>query len=214
MRNSNLLAASAIAAFVAGVPVAHAADVVDEIPVAPAPVDVIAEPSASWSGLYAGVTGGYGWGTFGTTAGDIDSDGFNGGIFGGYNYQNGNIVVGGDADVGYSWADGASAAGVAEQGWNGALRARFGYALDPVLLYAAGGVAMTQGELSDGLVTDDNTHFGWTIGAGAEALLTENIFSRVEYRYTDYGSKTYTLTAPTSADLNTHEVRFGVGMKF
>ena len=214
MRNSNLLAASAIAALLAGMPVAHAADVVDEIPVAPAPVDVVAPPSASWSGLYAGVNAGYGWGTFGTSAGDIDTDGFNGGIFGGYNYQMNNFVIGGEGDVGYSWADGASVAGTAEQGWNGALRARFGYALDPVLLYAAGGVAFTQGELSDGLVSDTNTHVGWTVGGGAEALVTDNIFGRVEYRYTDYGSKSYTLTAPTTSDLKSHEIRFGVGMKF
>ena len=214
MRNSNLLAASAIAALIAGMPVAHAADVVDEIPVAPAPVEVIAEPTASWSGLYAGVTAGYGWGTFGTTAGDIDADGFNGGIFAGYNYQMNNIVVGAEADVGYSWADGTSAAGIADQGWNGALRARLGYALDPVLLYAAGGVALTQAELSDGVVTDKNTHVGWTLGAGAEALVTQNVIGRVEYRYTDYGTETYTLTAPTASDLTNHEIRFGIGMKF
>lgn len=214
MRISNMLAASTIAALVAGNLPAVAADAVDDIPIAPAPVDVIAEPTASWSGLYAGLTAGYGWGEFGSTAGTIDADGFNGGIFAGYNYQTGNIVIGGEGDIGYSWADGAAGANIAEQGWNGALRARLGYALDPVLLYAAGGVAFTEAELSDGAVTDSNTHIGWTIGGGVEALVTENIISRVEYRYTDFGNETYTLTAPVSSDLQSHEIRFGVGVKF
>ena len=83
-----------------------------------------------------------------------------------------------------------------------------------MLLYAAGGVALTQAELSDGVVADKNTHVGWTLGAGAEALVTQNVIGRVEYRYTDYGTETYTLTAPTASDLTNHEIRFGIGMKF
>ena len=44
----------------------------------------------SWTGLYLGGHLGGGWGSFD----DLDLDGLVGGIHGGYNLQNGNIVYG------------------------------------------------------------------------------------------------------------------------
>ncbi len=214
MSRTNLLAASALVAIFAFAPTANAADVVGEEPPAPAPVEI--EAPATWSGLYAGVNVGYGWGDFENNAGigDIDADGFNAGGYVGYNFQAGQIVYGVEGDIGYSWLDGEVAGVVAEQGFNGAVRGRVGYALDPVLLYAAGGLAVTQAEVTAGALSDSNTHLGWTAGVGAEALVTQNIIGRVEYRYNDFGSETYQLTAPVDASLNSHEVRFGVGVKF
>lgn len=216
MSNKHLFAAAAVAAIVAYAPFANAADVVGEEPPAPAPVEIEALPT--WSGFYAGVNLGYGFGDFGTPAGDISADGFLAGAYAGYNFQAGQFVYGVEGDVGYSWLDGdgeGALAGVtAEQGFNGAVRGRLGYALDPVLLYAAGGLAITNAEATAGAVSDSNTHIGWTAGVGAEALVTQNIIGRVEYRYNDFGSETYSLPGPVDVDLQSHEIRFGVGLKF
>ncbi len=56
---------------------------------------------------------------------------------------------------------------------------------------------------------------GWTAGAGADVMVTEQVFGRVEYRYTDFGSDTFT-TASGDADVSDkdHRVTVGLGMKF
>ena len=102
-----------------------------------------------------------------------------------------------------------------DQGLNGSLRARAGIALDRFLVYGTGGAALTDLELSGGGVCDDQTLWGWTAGAGVESMLTDNITARVEYRYTDYEDKTFTLAAaPVNSDLTTHTIRGGIGLKF
>ena len=111
--------------------------------------------------------------------------------------------------------DGSSGAFSGNQDWSASLRARAGIALDQFLLYGTGGLAATGVEVSDAVSSDSNTHLGWTLGAGAETLLRDNITARVEYRYSDYEDKTYTLvTGTSSGDLQTHSVRAGVGVKF
>ncbi|WP_421851998.1 outer membrane protein [Oricola sp.] len=197
---------------------AMAADAIDVPPAPPAAAPIEVAPPATWSGFYAGGFAGYGWGTFDSSAGDIDADGFKGGAFAGYNLQDGRIVYGVEGDIGYSDADGTLGGGpvAASQTVFGSVRGRVGYALDPVLLYGTAGLAVTGAEVTDGAVTDSNTHVGWTVGAGADALLTENIFGRLEYRYTDYQSKNFTIGGPTtvSSGFSTHTVNTGIGIKF
>jgi outer membrane immunogenic protein len=56
---------------------------------------------------------------------------------------------------------------------------------------------------------------GWTAGAGADVMVTEQIFGRVEYRYTDFGSDTFkTSVGNVDVDDKNHRVTFGLGMKF
>ena len=43
-------------------------------------------------------------------------------------------------------------------------------------------------------ITNVSTVTGWTIGAGIEARLWSNWFARAEYRYADFGTRTYTNT--------------------
>ncbi len=38
----------------------------------------------------------------------------------------------------------------------------------------------------------------YTVGAGVDYAFTNNIFGRVEYRYTDFGSKTFDLAVARS----------------
>src|SRR5687768_11363205 len=199
---------------------AYAADTVIEEP--PAPAAPMEEPPLNtWSGPYAGVTVGYGFAGEteveepGVTT-SIDTDGFMAGGFLGYNYQVGNIVAGAEADIGYNWADGSNAGLTSESGVEGSLRARLGYVISPnILLYATAGGAAKDLEVSGGGFSDSNTMLGWTAGVGGDVMVTENIFGRVEYRYTDFGSEDFTLGG-TTADVSdkNHRINFGLGMKF
>jgi outer membrane immunogenic protein len=210
-------AALGLMAFLGTVP-AFAADAVMEPPPAPA-VPMEEPPVNTWSGPYAGVSVGYGFAgetedeTFATT---VDTDGFLLGAFAGYNYQVGNIVAGAEADIGYSWAEGTDLGLTSESGVEGSLRARLGYVVSPnILLYATAGGAAKDLEISGGGVSDSNTMIGWTAGAGADMMVTEQIFGRVEYRYTDFGSDTFS-TSLGDADISDkdHRVTVGLGMKF
>ncbi|MBC7279930.1 outer membrane protein [Hoeflea sp.] len=189
-----------------------AADAIMEQPPEP-PIAEVLPQTYVWAGGYLGGYGEYKWGEF--DAVPADADGFGGGVYGGYNWQSDNIVYGVEADVGYSGADVTSGATTGEQGFNGSLRARLGMDINPFLIYATGGVAATRAELSNAAGSDNNTHFGWTAGAGAEAFVTEKITTRLEYRYTDYQSKDYNLGGTNvSSGFDDHSVRLGIGMKF
>ena len=220
-RTSTLLAAASLAVLTSAT-AASAADAIlpPEPPAAP-PVEFV--PAATWSGAYVGAFAGYNFGKFdprtgGAALGDTDADGFAGGAFAGINFQNGAFVYGAEADLGYSGADGTEpvTGAVAEQGIFGSLRARLGYAFDPFLIYATAGGAATQAEVSLGGVSDENTHLGWTAGVGAEALLTENVFGRIEYRYTDSQDKDFNLGSGTivTSGFQENSVRAGIGLKF
>ncbi len=206
-----------LAALLATIP-AFAADVVMEVPAAPAvPMEV--PPLNTWSGPYAGISLGYGFGetedeTFGNT---IDTDGFLLNGFVGYNYQAGNVVAGAEADLGYSFTEGSNAGTSSDSAWEGSLRARLGYVVSPeILLYVTAGGAGKQLDLAAGGGSDGNTMLGWTAGAGADMMVTDNVFGRVEYRYTDFGSDNFSTGLPLSSEANDqdHRVTFGLGMKF
>jgi outer membrane immunogenic protein len=193
---------------------ASAADIVNPEP-APAPEIAYETPAQDWSGIYLGVLLGYSFGE--ADVGGLpspDIDGFDGGAYAGYNYQVDNFVFGVEGDALLSGVDGSTGGVNVEQNWSGSLRARAGYSLESFLLYGTGGLALAGFEASSGGNSDSDTHLGWTIGAGVEGMITENVTARVEYRYTDYEDKTYNLGAPTSVDPSTNSVRAGVGVKF
>jgi outer membrane immunogenic protein len=219
MRMRMVLAAAAIGFFAApGISMnpVLAADIGQAVPVPAAPAPVAAAPVANWSGFYIGALLGYTWGeTENAAVADPDIDGFDGGAYIGANYQWNQFVLGVEADALISGADGGTGGISAEQDWSASLRARAGIGLDQFLLYGTGGVAASGVELSDATSSDNNTLWGWTLGAGAEAMLKDNVTARVEYRYTDYEGETFTLGSGTGdADLQTHSVRAGVGLKF
>lgn len=223
MQNNLKIARPALVALgltaLVGMMPAYAADVVmEEAPVAPA-IPMEQPPLNTWSGAYAGVSLGYGF------AGDtdvgspynnsIDTDGFLIGGFAGYNWQAGNMVAGVEGDVGYSWEDGSNAGLKSESGVEGSLRARLGYVISPdLLVYATAGGAAKSLEVSGGGVKDDSTMIGWTAGAGADMMMTESVFGRVEYRYTDFGNESFDLAPSADVDDKSHRITFGVGMKF
>lgn len=215
-----LLVVTALSGFVAFAGSASAADPVVDLP-------------HDWSGFYIGVQGGYGWGSDNNVveSGGItleeDLEGFVGGAHLGWNTQFDSIVLGIEADVEASSMDADITGGAdntAELDINalGSLRARVGYAMDTVLIYATGGLAVgdTDYEISDGLATEsfDDTAFGYTVGGGVEVAFTETLSGRLEYRYTDLGNESFpSVLFPTdafSADHDFHAVRAGISWNF
>lgn len=210
MRLQFLLCAAALT--MASAP-ALAADIVPVEPLA-APDVVAAEPGNDWNGFYLGALLGYSFGDSGA-GDDPEVDGIEGGAYGGAAWQYNNFVLGIEADVLASGAESDGGAFQVEQGFNGSLRARAGIALDQFLLYGTAGAAVTELKLDDGLGSDSQALLGWTAGAGAEAIITDNITARVEYRYSDYEDETFSLgRGDVDSDLTTHSVRAGVGLKF
>jgi outer membrane immunogenic protein len=99
-----------------------------------------------------------------------------------------------------------------KEGWDGSIRARFGYLISSAwLLYATGGIAW-QGIDVDASCggnsfcssahneTLSTTQAGWTLGAGLEVMLRGNWLVRLEYRFSDYGRLDHTFFASPPAD--------------
>ncbi|MFC3693301.1 outer membrane protein [Chenggangzhangella methanolivorans] len=177
----------------------------------PAPAVAAPVPSFTWTGPYLGVQAGYIWGD--SNVGRIKPEGFTIGGYLGYNYQmdGSPVVVGIETDFNWSDADDKAGRVKFDQRWNGATRARVGYAFDRFLVYGAGGVAYADTRVRVGGAKDSKTNFGWTVGAGAEYAVTDNVSTRAEYRYTDYGSDKYNFG---KASQDEHRVMVGVAYKF
>lgn len=203
------------------IPAARAADAAPPDLVPAAPIAGSA-PIYIWSGPYAGAFIGYSAQTFDQTNGArFDGDGLVGGIYGGYNWQADRLVYGLEADIGASGVEAGGfdrAAGLpldTETNVFGSLRGRVGVAVDPFMVFATAGAAASDQTLKLGPAEDTNTHLGYTVGAGVEAKITDRIDTRLEYRYSDFGSKTYDLgTATTSSGFDEHSVRAGIALKF
>ena len=193
---------------------ARAADVPVPSPVYQDPnQDISSEPE--WSGIYLGVLLGYTFGQSDVDPGSsVDVNGADGGVFAGYNFQANNWVVGVEADALLSGVEGSGGGTSVDQEWAASLRLRAGYSLESFLLYGTGGLAVSGIELAAGGAKDNETQLGWTVGAGIESLITDNVTARVEYRYSDYEDKVFSLGGPAKADLTTNSVRAGVGVKF
>lgn len=197
--------------------------------------------STSWTGLYAGARVDYGFGkTEVTYAGesqpDIKPDGIQGGLKlgGDYQFPNG-IVLGLVGDLSLSDVEDtnhysgtiygfpASVAAKYKLDYTGTLRARAGYAVGDALPYVTGGLAWARGEGETTIEvalpgspfsnSQKKTHTGWTLGAGLDYALSENLTANIEYLYTDLGSETYT-GGGFSVDLHPKISQLGVGLSY
>ncbi len=216
MKRTNPVAAAVGLVLLAGGLPAYAADTVYEEPPIPSAPEETA-PLAAWSGVYGGAVLGYGFGDTDVGANSIDTDGFIGGVFGGAQLQSGSFVYGGETDIGYNWMNGSNAGVTTETGIEGSARARLGFAAtQDILVYGTGGVAVGRMEVTNAAGTDTNTMVGWTAGAGVDAKLTEQIFGRLEYRYTDYGNKVFNPGGggAVNVDASQNRVMMGLGVHF
>lgn len=154
---------------------------------------------AGWwiGGTLGGATSNF---DFSQSSDTINASGVLGGITGGYNWQNGPIVLGFEGDV---LAAGISGSGRFNRGANIAepdidamadLRLRAGVTVVPqVLLFVTGGVAWADVDLpirGPGGGSGDGTFFGWTVGGGAEVAINPNWSARFDYQFTDFDSDT------------------------
>jgi outer membrane immunogenic protein len=123
------------------------------------------------------------------------------GLLSGYNYQVGQLVLGVEGDF-RGWTVGkiryTAVTGdflTAHSKWGGSIRGRPGYATDRALLYVTGGAAFVSDETSipfTGIsIGGDGTRWGWTVGGGLDPAITNNWFTGIEYRYSQYEAKTF-----------------------
>jgi outer membrane immunogenic protein len=209
-------------------------------PVAP----VAYVPAFSWTGFYLG--GELGWiqsspkyttgalllGTPFVVTTASGKNGLSYGVLAGYNYQMGQLVLGVEGDF-QGWTVGqiryTAITGdflTAHSKWGGSIRGRLGYAADHALLYVTGGAAFLSNETSipsTGItIGGDDTRVGWTVGAGFDYAFTNNWFTGLEYRYSQYEAKTFTYPIPIlnlgivgfKQELNSNQVTARIGYKF
>lgn len=216
------LAASAVVLL--GVSSASAADLY-QAPPASSPVYAPA-PVFSWTGLYAGIHGGWGWGDTTASTSSAFNIGIDGGLFGGqigYNYMlPNNIVLGVEGDISWSGMSGSVTAGptvTQDLDWVGTVRGRLGYAMGNWMPYVTGGFAFGGGTRTTniGSQSASATHTGYALGAGVEWAFAPQWTAKVEYQYVNLGGSTYTFTFPPpspSVDMTISTVRVGLNYKF
>ena len=196
-----------------------------------APTSSLYSPASAtqWSGFYAGISGGYGWGTTGVSPAvpggqnNNNSGGWTLGGQAGYNMDMGGFVLGGEADL--QWANiGYSEPIVggtfeARTDFFGTLRARAGVPVGQVMPYATVGVAYGRGTATEKTAINSSqsaNHFGWTAGLGLEAQATSNLSFKAEYLYVDLGTQAYNSLPRGNRDITQRfsVVRAGLNYRF
>jgi outer membrane immunogenic protein len=193
-----------------GTAVAGAATAAD-LPRGPAPYYPPPASIYNWSGPYAGLNLGYEWGKV-TNIG-VDPSGVAGGGQIGYNWQSGQFVFGGEADLQLSGADDTFAPYKFSNPWFGTVRGRAGFAINNVLLFATLGLAYGELKGEFGGIDESKTLVGWTGGLGMEVGFTPNWSAKVEYLYMDLGSRAYSITGVDNG-LQASYLRLGVNYHF
>jgi outer membrane immunogenic protein len=231
---------------------AFAADLAARMPVKAPPV---AATIFSWSGFYIGGHVGYAWGRSRTDVGlpdaldcggglscesiSHDVNGAFGGGYVGYNWQASSFVFGLEAEGGYIGARNTVFSTIAPDhrfetsyGAYGAFTGRLGVAVDRVLFYGKGGLAVARirNEALDDFPTpdpdhigrSDTTRLGWAAGGGMEYAFTNNWIVRAEYLYMQFDNKTVfdvgdapaRIPNPYTFHDHLHTARVGLAYKF
>jgi len=192
--------------------------------------------------------------------GSLDGNGVIGGGQAGYNQQSGGFVYGFEVDLSaldldesrqasgnYLIPAGGPVTGntftigsALKTNWLFTARGRLGWAVSNLLLYATGGLAVTDLEVTstfkDNVRTvgpgasmfarNTQTKYGFAVGGGAEWALTGNWTLRGEYLYVDFGSVAASGLATNpdlpgaatpisvSEDLSEHIARAGINYRF
>jgi outer membrane immunogenic protein len=155
-------------------------------------------PTELFAGWWLGATLGGGTSAidFSDAKDNIAGSGILGGVTGGWNWQNGPIVIGLEGDVIAADINGS-------RHFNGGvniaspsidtmadLRLRAGVAVTPnLLLFATAGGSWADMDLpitGPGGASRDGTFFGWNVGGGAEVAFNQNWSARFDYQFTDF----------------------------
>ena len=213
---------------------------------------IMAPALFNWSGFYIGVDGGYAWGR----ARLIDVNGYNGpppsfsynpegfqgGLYAGFNWQSGALVAGVEGEFGWLGLNGSrqfppyvgvrtpfDSVAATRGGWYAALAGRIGVAMNNWLFYAkAGGIwADIRSSFTDTdpigttLVagTSVTGRSGWLGALGTEVGLTPNLIGRIEWSYYNFGTASHTATSAGGFPftfrhpLTAHSLRVGLAWK-
>ena len=227
---NKLLSATALASLLLGTSFAANAADLPAAPRAPVPYMPVAVPVFSWTGFYIGGNLGGGWSrgnvvdsAFGVNFNNGNSTSFLGGGQVGGNYQIGAFVIGAEAD--FDWfannnnsGNGTTVPGLgifrasANDRWETTLAARFGWAIDHLLVYGkagggwvgAGNFAVTNvGTGASVALSNSNTNTGWLVGAGVEYAFTQNWTAKLEYDYLALNNASFTVTLPGTPVVDT-----------
>ncbi|MCS3725271.1 outer membrane protein [Bradyrhizobium betae] len=196
-------------------------------------------PVVSWTGAYAGVHGGWGWGKseFRDPANNPSNNPFfayyNGPLAGGqlgYNWQQGNYVIGAEIDGSWSFVKGnTSTSPLLTSSTNNGVgytalataTGRVGYASGQWLAYAKGGGAYARMELSSRFtpeVTNYNRDlFGAVGGVGLEVAFLRNVSAKVEYNAIFLPAETLRWATPDTTSEIKHfvqVVKAGINIRF
>lgn len=181
---------------------------------------------------------------------DVTAGGFLYGVQAGYNVQMDSFLLGLEGDISGSTIDGRVSITITDEegilldnpgdtiaadagtklDWLATIRPRLGFVSDRFVVYATGGLAWGQTTssinasyegteiLGESVVND---RFGWTVGAGIEYALTDDITFKTEYLYTDLGSQNIidadfgeSGTVTLDSAVAFHAVRAGVNFRF
>jgi outer membrane immunogenic protein len=192
----------------------------------------------NWSGWYVGLNGGYAsgssdWTLFSASTGKFNTKGpLFGGTFGA-NFQYDRFVFGLEADFDWSGLKGSSsvaacaiigapfgAACETKSDWLSTGRVRLGYALDRILIFGTGGLALSDIEraITQPALSDRGVRGTWTVGGGIEFAITEHWTAKAEYLLVDFGKTGCSLSIPVctggSVSLTENVVRAGINYKF
>ena len=202
-------------------------------------------PGFNWTGFYLGGVGGYAWGdsdanptgplAFIATTMRAEPDGWLAGGTIGYNFQQGNLVLGTEGEFYWSDLQGGQSSNVIvpatatySNNWTGTLSTRLGVAFDTMLVYGKAGVAwanndyhLTLGAPGDYSSTVSDTETGWLVGGGVEWAFARNWSAKIEGTYMDFGQKNKSFAPvvggiPINADIDAQisTVKFGVNYRF
>jgi outer membrane immunogenic protein len=164
----------------------------------------------NWTGFYIGGHFGGAWGDSSTASSDsvfafpnefgpvsADVSGFLAGGQLGYNYQVGRTVIGIEADISWTNADGQGTLATnsvrADYSYFSTFTGRLGHAFDRSLIYVKAGVAFTNvtnsaADSADPFDTTSqkNSAHGYVIGAGIEYAVAPSWTWKLEYNFLDF----------------------------
>ncbi len=149
-----------------------------------------------------------------------DTNGWLGGVLLGYNWEFDSFVLGAEADAGFGDVrdskdrPGLGKVTITDHGEH-TFRARAGWATDLGLLYATGGLALSDIWIKSPDGRDKNFHTGFVVGGGFESKVTDSVSLRGEYLYSNYGDENFHLGPNRlKTGLDSHRVRVGVSWYF
>jgi outer membrane immunogenic protein len=112
----------------------------------------------------------------------------------------------------------AGAACQTKSDWLSTARGRVGYAFDRILVFATGGLALTNLQLVLTQTGSGNDVIaGWTIGAGVEFAFADNWTAKAEYLFADFGTTkcfSQSICPTAGVSLSENIIRGGINYKF